>query len=308
MKKILLLDLDGKNPNLALMKISAHHKAKGNSVFLNFSMGDYDEICASCVFPKNYKNINNYAYSNIQTGGSGIDINKKLPDEIEFIKPDYSLYNIDYGVGFLSRGCVRKCPWCIVPQKEGKLKEWQDPEEFVNEKSNKIVLYDNNFLALPNHNKWLQKMVDKKWRIDINQGMDIRLIDEENAGLLKKMKRWKPLRFAWDSMDYEKDVRRGIEILKKAGINNSQFYLLSGFNTTLEEDKYRFEVLRGLGVSPFVMTYDFKKQPKIIQEFGRWGTMPYFWRNCPFDSFLKYRQGNYDALGKPKENLQKKLF
>ena len=156
-KKILLIDLDHtKFPNLALMKLSAYHKAKGDSVSLNFALGYYDKVYASCVFPKNKKNLANYPFKNMEIGGSGIDLKKKLPKEIDSMQPDYSLYNIDYGIGFITRGCIRNCPFCIVPQKEGKLKPNRNPLQIINPKSNKVKFLDNNFLAYSKHAEVLQ--------------------------------------------------------------------------------------------------------------------------------------------------------
>lgn len=288
--KILLIDADGKGPNLALMKLSAYHKARGDKVSLNFALGDYDKIYASCVFPKNKKNLAKYPHRNIEMGGSGIDLKKKLPNAIEFMAPDYSLYNIDYGLGFITRGCIRKCPFCIVPEKEGKLKFAQDPREFKNPLSNKMIFLDGNFLALKNHKLFLSQFIQRKWRIDFNQGLDIRLINRENAQLLRKINWLSYIRFAWDLMETETKVRKGIDILKEAGFKQIMFYVLAGFNTTLEEDKYRFEILKGLGVTPFVMLYEKEKQPRIKKEFQRWGTMPYFWRKVPFEQFLVHRR------------------
>lgn len=288
-RKILLLDLDNKYPNLALMKLSAYHKAREDQVFLNFGIGNYDKVYASCVFPQKACKLNSYPYE-IEAGGTGIDINKKLPDEIEFLCPDYSLYKIDYGLGFITRGCIRNCPFCIVPQKEGKIKFWQEPEKFKNPLSNRMVFYDGNFLAYPGHKDFLQKFVDKKWKVDFNQGLDIRLIDKENARLLRQCKWLREIAFAWDFMEIEKKVRKGIELLKKAGFKNIMFYMLTGFNTTLEEDMYRHKTLKGLGITPYVMLYEKDKQPRIIREFQRWGNIPQIWRHISFEKFLKIRK------------------
>ena len=143
-------------------------------------------------------------------------------------------------------------------------------EEFLNPKSNIVVLLDNNFLALPSHIKKLQKYISKSWKIDFNQGLDIRLINKENAELLAKVKYLKQIRFSWDLMNYEKEVKRGLGLLFKAGIKpyRIMIYILCNFNTTFEEDMYRFNEMINLGVDPFIMIYE--KGNKKIRDFARW--------------------------------------
>jgi len=155
-------------------------------------------------------------------------------------------------------------------KKEGYIKEHAEVEEFLNPKSNVIVLLDNNFLALPSHIKKLQKYIDKGWRVDFNQGLDIRLINRENAKLLAKIKHLKRTHFAWDFMNYEKEVKRGLNILFKAGVKPYRImvYTLCNFNTSFEEDMYRFEELINFGVDPFIMIYE--NGNKKIRDFARW--------------------------------------
>jgi hypothetical protein len=131
--KILLVDVDRKFPNLALMKLSAYHKKKGDEVYLNYCPNP-DLIYVSCVFTWNREKalqVGSLFKEKVIYGGSGIDLSVTLPDEIEHICPDYSLYGIDYSMGFTSRGCIRKCGFCIVPQKEGYIREHSPLSEFV---------------------------------------------------------------------------------------------------------------------------------------------------------------------------------
>ena len=269
--KIGLFPIDSKYHNLVLMKLSTWHKQKGDEVefYKPLWHSTYSKIYCSKIFIRANKN-DNYRTDDMIYGGSGIDIKKKLPEEIEHTRPDYSLYNLNYSLGFTTRGCNRNCKFCVVRQKEGYIKEHAEVEEFMNPKSNIIILLDNNFLALPSHIKKLQLFIDSGWVMDFNQGLDIRLINEENAKLLRNIKHLKQIRFSWDLMNYEKEVKEGLKILFKTGVKPYRImvYTLCNFNTSFEEDMYRFEELINLGVDPFIMIYE--NGNKKIRDFGRW--------------------------------------
>jgi len=269
--KVGLFDIDSKYHNLALMKLSAWHKQRGDETeFYNpLLTKNYDKVYVSKIFTK--RNINEgYIPGECTIGGSGFDLISRLPEEIEHIRPDYTLYKLKYSLGFTTRGCIRNCGFCIVRKKEGDIKEHAEVEEFLNPESNIIVLLDNNFLALSSHIKKLQLFINKGWRIDFNQGLDIRLINKENARLLARVKHLKQIRFSWDLIYYEKEVKKGLKILFKMGIKPYRImvYALCNFNTSFEEDMYRFEELINLGVDPFIMIYE--NGSKKIRDFGRW--------------------------------------
>jgi len=288
MSKIGLVDVDSKIPNLALMKISAWHKKKGDEVSFYQPLFDSpDKIYGSKVFDY----TEDYCYYPdiiVEKGGIGYNM-KKLPSDIEGIYPDYDLYNCGYAMGFATRGCVRNCPWCVVPEKEGNIKAVADIYNFWRGQK-EMVLLDNNLTAEPKHfEKILNQIIKERIKIDFNQGLDIRLIDRGKAQLLSKILIWKQLRFAWDSMDEEKDVKRGIKILDQAGIKRYRlmFYVLVGYDTSYQEDFYRVETLRQMGIDPFVMVYN-KKSDLLLQEYARWNNRFYF-RGKPFKGFLVYR-------------------
>ena len=269
--KIGLFDIDSKYHNMALMKLSTYNKQKGDEVeFYNpLWHSTYDKIYCSKIFTKADKN-GDYRTDDMICGGSGINIKRKLPKEIEHIRPDYSLYNLNYSLGFTTRGCIRSCGFCIAREKEGYIKEHAEVEEFLNPKSKIIILMDNNFLALLSHIKKLQKYIDRGWIMDFNQGLDIRLINKESAKLLRNVKHLKQIRFSWDLMNYEKEVKEGIKILLKIGIKPYRImvYTLCNFNTSFEEDMYRFEELVNLEVDPFVMIYE--NGDRNLRDFARW--------------------------------------
>lgn len=201
-------------------------------------------------------------YPNVEIGGSGISLEKTLPDNIEHICPDYDLYDMDYSMGFTSRGCVRKCPFCIVPKKEKWDPNHANLEEFL--RHDKLVLLDNNLTASPRFKEIVSDLIERGIRTNFNQGLDIRLITEEKAGLLADVKardfgfQYSMLYFAWDSMDTEKEVRDGIDLLNDAGISGRRltFYILVGFDSTLKEDRYRALKLHEWGVYPYVQVFN----------------------------------------------------
>lgn len=289
MQKVLLVDLDSKIPNLVLMKLSAWHQRKGDNVSFNWYFGEYDKVYVSCIFSQNKTLIKRLPFNNMVLGGSGTEnYSLTLPSEIEHTKPDYRLYHADFSLGFSSRGCIRKCPWCIVPEKEGEIKDWAEIYEFWDRKHQKIVLLDNNLLAAPNWKNTLLNLAKEALWVDFNQGLDIRLINEENAYLLSKIKT-KQLRFAFDDVRYEKSLRRGIKTLDKYGLRKQKlsFYVLTNFNSTLNEDHYRVSLLDGFGVNLFVMVYG--KADRVHREFQRWANLPRFRKTKSFKEWLRLR-------------------
>lgn len=276
--KVGLFDVNSKYHNLALMKLSRAFKENGDEVeFYNpLFYGTYDRVFCSKIFTRVCKN-DGYITPDMICGGSGFlsftrpgRFKRKLSEAVEHLKPDYNLYNLEYSLGFTTRGCIRNCGFCIVREKEGYIREHAEVEEFLNPRSNIVVLLDNNFLALPSHIEKLQKYIDKEWIMDFNQGLDIRLVNRENVGLINKVRHLKQIRFAWDLMNYEKEAKEGLKILFEAGIKPHRImvYILCGYNTSFEEDVYRFEELINLGVDPFIMLYE--NGNKNLRGFARW--------------------------------------
>lgn len=268
----MLIQVDGNKPNLALMKYSAYHKQKGDQVFFRREPPEPDLVYISCIFSKNKPSALGRAtrFKNAIVGGSGVNYDT-LPDEVEYIMPDYDLYGIDYSMGFTSRGCIRKCPFCIVPEKEGVIRANQKISEFLHPDHKKVVLLDNNLLAAPNHRETLTYLADTELKVNFNQGNDIRLMTEEKAGLLADTKyydfdfKFRHLYFAWDWLELEDTVQKGIQTLRDAGIPGKHltFYILMGFNTTVEQDRYRAEKLHEWGVYPYAQPYNNGGSPEL---------------------------------------------
>ena len=278
MARILLVNVDSTIPNLALMKLSAFHKEQGDIV--GFDISDPDKVYISCIFSKNAERAKGiatfYPDAEISFGGSGIDISKKLPDEVERIMPDYSLYpEMDYSLGYTTRGCIRRCPFCIVPEKEGPFQRWQHISEFHNPKHRKIIVLDNNFYA---DRDWFFEntdyLLDRNISFNAVQGMDIRLLTEEIAERLKQLRIFGNLHFAFDNIQDEAKVLKGIEILQAAGFDTSRifFYVLTGFNSSFEEDVYRVNFLRSHNCGAFVMQYQKSSESKRLARYvnRRW--------------------------------------
>jgi len=284
--KIGLYNVDSKIPNLVLMKLSAFHKAQNDSVewYSPLFHDEYDKIYASKIFTFS---DNGYLKKDMIIGGSGYNLNSKLPEEIEHMYPDYNLYpECDYSMGFITRGCIRNCEFCVVPEKEGNIRKNADLEEFCKDQE-KVLLLDNNFLSYTDHLTELKRLIASGKRVDFNQGLDIRLITRENAQLLRQIKLWKGIRyrFALDDVHLIPLVADKLEILNAAGINNGSmmFYVLIGYNSTKEDDLKRIEFLKKKGCAIFVMPF---RKTEYNHKFARWVNR-YFYKYETFHNYLR---------------------
>lgn len=289
--KIGLIDVDGHNfPNLALMKISAWHKAQGDSVNWWIGFEQYDRVYMSKVFTFTPDMNTCIMADEVVEGGTGYDLKNKLPQEIESMFPDYSLYNItDTAYGFLTRGCPRGCKFCIVGQKEG-LKSIQVAElgQFWRGQR-EIKLLDPNLLACENSINLLKQLKDSGARIDFTQGLDIRLMTEEAAKLINSLK-VKMIHFAWDNYEFSTyEKLKKFRPLLKYDSRKLRVYVLTNFNTTIEQDLERIYKLRELGYDPYVMIYEKWNAPKKIKQMARWVNNKFIWRSC--ERFEDYKGG-----------------
>lgn len=312
--RIGLVDVDGTGrfPNIALMKISAFHKARGDTV-------EWYEPLWGCMYDKVYLSkvfsfTPDYDYpinaSEVERGGTGYCIslvngkevfdptkNKNLPDEIEHIYPDYSLYpelTKDTAFGFLTRGCPRGCDFCIVEKKEGRCSvKVADLSEFWRGQK-KIVLCDPNILACKDWKSLLQSLIDSGAEVDFNQGLDVRLMTEEKARMIASM-RIKQIHFAWDRYEDKDKILPKLKLfadiaypnIHKKQVHDAIVYTIVNFSTTLEQDLDRIYTLRDLGYWPYVMIYDKEHCAKVYRRLARWVNNRFIFGSCK--KFEDYR-------------------
>lgn len=310
--RIGLIDVDGHNfPNLPLMKLSAWHKQQGDSVEwyepLFHSMGEpLNKVYMSKVFsfsPDYPYYVNSVEVSK---GGSGYCISlengkevyhkendNQLSYEVEHIYPDYSLYpelTKDTAYGFMSRGCPRGCDFCHVEAKEGrKAYKVADLSEFWHGQKN-IVLLDPNPIACKEWKDILQQLIDSKSWVDFSQGVDIRLMTEEKAEMIKCIKT-KNIHFAWDRYEDKEKIVPKLKMFKEyTGYDYRKLtvYMLCNFDTTFEQDLERVYLLRDLGYNPFVMLYDKEHIPTghRLKHLQRWVNNRIIFHTCEkFEEF-----------------------
>jgi len=295
MAKIGLIDVDSHHyPNLALMKISAYHKSKGDTVEWWNAFMSYDRVYQAKIFTEDYTKDNEYFIKadEVIKGGTGYDLKNKLPNEIEHIFPDYSIYPTkDTAYGFLTRGCPRGCHFCVVAEKEGRKSiQVADLTEFWNGQKN-IEVLDPNLLACKNHITLLKQLSETNSTVNPNQGLDCRLLTEDNIYWLNQIK-IKTMHFAWDYMREEMSVIKGLELYNKYGKirdkRNKSVYVLVNYDTTMEENLYRIYKLRDMGYAPYVMIYNKPSASKEIKRLQRWTNNRYiFWSCEKFEDYMK---------------------
>lgn len=274
--RIGLIDVDSHRwPNLCLMKLSAYHKARGDIVEWHDGRKWYDLVYMSRVFSDTYSEdfVGIIHADQIIKGGTGYGLANKLPDEIEHIYPDYSLYPQFTGIayGFLSRGCPRDCKFCIVGQKEGRKSiAVADLSEFWRGEK-EIRLLDANLLACPDWERLLQQLAESGANVDFTQGLDIRLITSEKVEMLNRVKT-KMLHFAWDNPqdDLIPYFKRFAELTSVKDRRKRSVYVLTNYGSTLEQDLYRIYTLRDMGYSPYVMIYEKPTASPEIRSLQRW--------------------------------------
>lgn len=295
--KVGLIDVDShKFPNLALMKISAYHKARGDDVEWAYPMQKYDVVYQSKVFDDTYSPDIDWVpqADKIIKGGTGYGLDNRLPDEIEHIYPDYDLYpelTKDTAYGFLSRGCWRHCKFCVVGDKEGlQSVKVADLTEFWRGQKY-IKLLDPNLLCCKERVELLQQLVYSGSYVDFVSGLDIRVITQEVVELINRIK-VKEIHFAWDNPRddlTEKFKFYAQYATRKPHGQYGTVYVLTGYDSTMEENLYRIYTLRDLGYDPYVMIYDKPNAPRELIRLQRWCNNRWVFKACP--NFKDYKRG-----------------
>ncbi len=234
-------------PNYALMKISAWHKARGDTVEWWNPLYRYDRVYSSKVF--DFTPVDPYLPEDAVRGGTGyrdIPMDKKLPPEMDDMFPDYSIYpECDYAIGYITRGCPNNCRWCVVPKKEGKIRPYRGWKEIVRQDTDKLVLMDNNILACEYGIKQLESLIGSGYRIDLNQGMDARLVTEQAADILSRLSWIRFLRFSCDQRAQIAPIRRTVELLMERGVRPYRIFIYLLVTSDLADASERVEALKG---------------------------------------------------------------
>lgn len=329
MKKILLVDVDSKIPNIALGKLSTYHKSLGDKVdYINLSLKgfsrnvrtrildacNYNRVYASNIFTVNQKKFKIINCDDVRIGGVGSVNNlERLPVSIDRLNVDYSLWpDNDKSYGFITRGCIRKCKFCFVPRIEGKIRFETPIDKIVKHKI--VIFLDNNILGYPEHKSILQELADKQIRCQFNQGLDIRLIDDENAKLLSKIPYYKKYLFAFDDIHYKDLVEKGIEIFQKYVSVKwmMKFLVYYSANNPLHDLIYRVEWLKERNTSIHVMR-DINCMSSIFRTFlieytsyvG--GSRGLFYK-LSFSDYLEWRNFKYKDRVKEVLNIYNKAL
>jgi len=297
--KVLLVNLDSTIPNLALHKIAMYHRLNGDRVrqikdIESNALPDpllidmYDKIYVSCIFLHNKYRCDKWE-GVAEIGGSGYSLKKNLPSEIEAMKPKINW-------GFITRGCIRKCPWCIVPEKEGKIHEVCDIYDIWDGKADELILMDNNILALPKtFFKTCEQLKKENLKVDFNQGLDHRLLTDkickELFSLRLGKKTGEKLRFAFDDVSYERSVKKALDMLEKNGLKkwHSRWYIYVSVKDTPETVLSRINQIRERTQSVFVMR---DRDERVMQneEFKKiytWSTNQWCYYGLPYSEFRK---------------------
>jgi len=262
----------------------------------------YDTIYSSKVFT--FKN-GEKPIGNVEYGGTGYNLFVTLPEEIEHICPDYSIHPFNYSLGFLTRGCPNTCKWCVVPKKEGSIREHADVDEFLRHKN--VVLMDNNVLA-SNHGIYqIEKLGKLGVKVDFNQGLDARLIDDNIARRLAKLKWLSPIRLACDTDGQMKYILKAVRLLRWHNARPARYFVYCLMNGTAEETLERIQFLKGLYLEPFVqpfISFDGKDtRTKEQRLFARWVNHTAVFNSVAWDDYKKHEYSKQGLLSQ--EYLQK---
>ena len=317
MNKILLVDVDSKIPNLALMKLSTYYKNLGYNIILNrLSLTYYpnknkeriidgkgfEKVFVSTIYRINKNKIKVINCNEVQFGGVGHELTKKLPKEIDDLDEDYSIYpENDKSYGFITRGCIRNCYFCVVPKKEGKIYKYRNIDQIVKHKE--VILMDNNILAFKNHKKILKELIDKKIRCQFNQGLDIRLIDDENAELLSKLRYIGNYIFAFDDLRLEKIIEEKLKILKKYIKSDwrIKMFLYCHPRMQLKDIVYRVNWCKRNRVLPYLMRDELcwsSEFHNFYTDLTSWCNQPGLFKNMTFNQFMQKRTNNLSRRNK----------
>lgn len=266
--RIALYNVEPQIINTAMMQVSQYHKGCGDSVHLYNPLFHqyYDRVYAFSIFDYSDKG---YVKPDMVRGGTGFNLSSKLDRDIERSSYDWSLYpDCDYSILWFSRGCIRKCPYCVVWKKEGDISS-VEPKN-LNPNGEYIKVYDNNFFANPEWRSAIKKLRSYDQPVEFNSGIDVRLMDSEIAEAILSLKHRGQIHIAWDNPkeDMIPCLNRIIKYIKPYRL---MCYVLIGYWSTPEQDLMRVEALRKLDIDPFVMPFD--RKDSYQKNFARYVNM-----------------------------------
>ena len=310
--KVLLIDADSTIPNLALMKLSAHHKSVGDSVELirlnmpyypnkkkadhSIDTNGYDKVYCSVIFEGNKCHISG---NNIIYGGTGCDnLSIKLPKYVERLQPDYSIYpECDYSIGFITRGCIRNCYFCKVPKKEGYLHQVNTVEGVATRK--KVRFLDNNILAFKDHCGIFKRCIELDIKACFNEGLDIRLITSENSLLLHQMNYVSEYIFAFDSIKNMELIENKLKLLQWRKDWQLKFYVYVHPDMPLSDTIERIRFLRERKLLPYIMRdiscWD-AEYKNFYTDVASWCNQPGLFKKMTFEEFMIKRTKNENRI------------
>lgn len=293
--KVGLIDVDGHNfPNLALGKISRYHKQQGDSVEWYDPFEHYEKVYMAKVFTFTQE----YGYfinaDEVEKGGTGYDLHKTLPDCIDRLQPEYSIYhNVDNktAYGFLTRGCPNKCKWCIVPKKEGKIRPYMDVDEIAIEGRTNLILMDNNVLASDYGLQQIEKIIKKGYRVDFNQALDARLVTEDIAKSLAKVRWIHSIRFGCDTPQQIFECERAMKMIDSYRKVPATYLLYTIIGEDINECYHRLSYFRGnkrvriVGQPYRSFNNNSQVIPQWQKDMAHWATKHQLYASCDFKDF-----------------------
>lgn len=335
-----LLDNGTRHPNLAVMKISGYLKEQGCDVHLvedyselyaesdegtDYSKAlEFDAIYISKVFDFSAIDEGLTKLPNVFCGGTGFyfEYARPLPYEIEHHMPDYHVYDayiehdtrrrnkktwykdyLDFSIGFATRGCFRKCAFCVNKHYQGvsfhsHIAEWYDPTR------SKIYLWDDNILAYPHWKEVIEELNATGKPFQFRQGMDIRLMTDEKAKALQNSKYYGDFIFAFDHPEEAPYIEKGLTTWRRHCTKETKLYVLSGFDSQDENEIIsifeRIKLLMRFGCLPYIMRHEFyHKSPYkgMFIQIARWCNQPQFFKNMSFREYCNACQKYHKTEG-----------
>lgn len=293
--KIGLINVDNTTfPNIALGKIARWHKSKGDEVKWYNALNRYDKVYMSKIFT--FTPDTGYYVNAEETvrGGTGYGIYSALPEEIDMMQPDYSMFpQVDKGTayGFLTRGCPNKCPWCVVPGKEGNIKPYMDVEEIAIDGRTRLILMDNNILACGYGLQQIEKIIRKGYKVDFNQALDARLVNGYVANMLAHVKWLAPIRFGCDTVGQIFSCEEAMQLIDKYSGRRRQYLLYCMIHGDIKENETRLSHFRAnkhvrIVAQPFRDLHDGRQVlPQWQKDMARWSMRRELYASCTFRDY-----------------------